>query len=75
MSNPPTYRALSEQALDKTAAIMRDFPERGLPSDLAAARFTQAQVIATVAVAQALLHLADVLREGFTRSDFDVEVD
>ncbi|WUH94540.1 hypothetical protein OG900_33290 [Streptomyces sp. NBC_00433] len=75
MSNPPTYRALSEQALSKTAAIMQDFPEQGLPLKAASARFEQAQVIATVAVAQALLDIGDVLREGFTRTAFDVEVD
>lgn len=75
MSSPPTYRTLAERNLDKTGEMMRDFPERGLPSDLAAAKFAQAQVIATVAVAQALLHVGDVLREGFIRSGFDVEVD
>lgn len=75
MSSPPTYRTLAERNLDKTGEMMRDFPERGLPSDLAAAKFAQAQALATVAVAQALLHIGDVLREGFTRSGFDVEVD
>lgn len=75
MATPPSYRALSEQALGKTAAIMRDFPERGLPPKLASAKFAQAQVVATVAVAQALLDIGDILREGFTRAGFDVEVD
>lgn len=58
----PSYRTLAERTLDSAAAVLADFPERGLPSDLARARFAQAQAMATVAVAQALLEIGDVLR-------------
>lgn len=62
MSNPPSYRTLAERALDKSALILASFPQDGLRTDLAMAHFAQAQVIATVAVAQALLEIGDVLR-------------
>lgn len=63
MSTGPSYRTLSERALDKTASILGSFPKEGLPTaDLAATRIAQAQVAATVAVTQALLEIGDVLR-------------
>jgi hypothetical protein len=75
MSNPPSYRTLAEQALTQAGAVLRDFPEGGLPVRAASAKYAAGQALATVAVAQALLHIGDLLREGFTRSGFDVEVD
>lgn len=69
------YRTLAKRTLENAADILDDFPKQGLPSDLAAVRFAHAQVLATAAVAQALLNIGDVLREGFTRTTFDVEVD
>lgn len=62
MPNPPSYRTLAERALDQSVGILRDFPKQGIPADLAQTYFAHAQVIATVAVAQALLEIGDVLR-------------
>jgi hypothetical protein len=75
MTSQPSYRTLAGQNLEKSAGVLNGFPKQGVPPELAQAHFAHAQVIATIAVAQALLDLGDVLREGFTRSGFDVEVD
>lgn len=61
MATPPSYRTLAERALAQAAATLRDFPEGGLPVKVANAKYAAAQAVATIAVAQALLEIGDVL--------------
>ena len=61
MSAPPSYRTLAERSLDSAWAELRDIPQGQVPTDVMMAHAAQAQAAATVAVAQALLHIGDLL--------------
>ena len=61
MSVPPSYRTLAERSLDTVAAELRAIPNGQVRTDVMMAHAAQAQAIATVAVAQALLHIGDLL--------------
>lgn len=63
------YRTLAKRTLENANDLITDIPRQGLPSDLAAVRMAHAQVLATAAVAQALLEIGDMLREHTTNGE------
>lgn len=64
--NSPSYRDLTEQMLTQAFGELKRVPFGHVPPDVMIAHSAKAQAIATIAVAQALLHVADVL--GATRA-------
>lgn len=68
MSDEP-YRTLAKRTLENANDLLEDFPKQGLPSNLAAVRMAHAQVLATAAIAQALLEIGDLLREHTTSGE------
>lgn len=62
MSNPVSYRQIAERSLNQAAQEMNGLPAGQSPTDVVIANAARAQAIATVAVAQALLEIGDVLR-------------
>lgn len=56
------YRTIAERTLGQAAAKLNEFPTGQVQTAEITARSAQAQAIATVAVAQALLEIGDVLR-------------
>jgi hypothetical protein len=63
MSTPPSYRTLAGQALAQAAADLNSLPSGQIPTPVVAAHAAKAQAIATIAVAQALLHIGDMLAQ------------
>ncbi|MGW2550727.1 hypothetical protein [Streptomyces sp. NPDC001635] len=62
----PTYRDLAARSLDQAAQDVNEMP-RGIVSAVEIqSRAAKAQAIATIAVAQALLEIGDVLRQMLT---------
>lgn len=61
MGETPSYRTLAERALDSAAAELRAIPNGQVPTPVFAAHMAKTQALATVAVAQALLHIGDLL--------------
>ncbi|MBQ1122614.1 hypothetical protein [Streptomyces sp. B15] len=62
MTAPVPYRTIAERTLGQAAAKLNEVPSGRVRADEIAARSAHAQAIATVAVAQALLEIGDVLR-------------
>lgn len=62
MTTPPSYRQLAHTALGQAAAELNSLPEGDHPTQVVAVSAARAQVIATIAMTQALLELGDVLR-------------
>lgn len=75
MATLPTNRQAAEANLAEAKFALGSIPRGVVRTDEMVAHAAKAQALATMAAAQALLDIGDVLREGFTRSDFDVEVD
>ncbi|MFE9124995.1 hypothetical protein ACFYOF_06165 [Streptomyces sp. NPDC007148] len=64
----PTYRDLATRSLDQAAQDVNEMP-RGIVSAVEIqSRASKAQAIATIAVAQALLEIGDVLRQAHSGS-------
>lgn len=58
----PSYRELAQRTLGQAASELNAMPQGNVASVEIQARAAKAQAIATVAVAQALLEIGDVLR-------------
>lgn len=69
MAAVPSYRELAERTLGQAAADLNAMPQGQVASAEIQARAAKAQAIATVAVAQALLEIGDVLRENLKREE------
>lgn len=67
MATVPTYRELAQRTLGQTASELNAIPKGQVNAAEVQARAAQAQAIATVAAAQALLEIGDVLREHLQR--------
>ncbi|MGV4890399.1 hypothetical protein ACSR0Z_28045 [Streptomyces viridosporus] len=63
------YRELSQRALGQAASELNAMPQGQVVAAEIQARAAKAQAIATIAVAQALLEIGDVLRENLKRGD------
>ncbi|GHC38146.1 hypothetical protein GCM10010348_76820 [Streptomyces anthocyanicus] len=63
MASVPSYRELAQRTLGQAAQDLNAMPHGQVASAEITARAAKAQAIATVAVAQALLDIGDVLRE------------
>ncbi|WP_369167771.1 hypothetical protein AB5J49_07875 [Streptomyces sp. R28] len=69
MAGVPSYRQLAEKALDQAAAELNGLPNGRVPTDIVMANAAKVQATATIAVAQALLEIGDVLREKLKQGD------
>lgn len=69
MAAVPSYRELAGHTLGQAAEHLNAVPNGIVASAEIAARSAQAQAIATIAVAQALLEIGDVLRDHLKRGD------
>ncbi|MFE3429816.1 hypothetical protein [Streptomyces sp. NPDC059171] len=69
MAAVPSYRELAARTLGQAAADLNAIPEGRVVTAEVQARATKAQAIATVAAAQALLEIGDILREHLNRGD------
>ncbi|MDQ0791981.1 hypothetical protein [Streptomyces sp. B1I3] len=71
MTDAPRYREreLASGTLREAATHLNAMPTGQVASAEITARASQAQAIATVAIAQALLEIGDVLREHLSRGD------
>ncbi|MFI5808989.1 hypothetical protein [Streptomyces sp. NPDC051561] len=58
----PTYRTLSERSIDMAAAELNRMPVGQIRTDVLLAHAAKTQALATIAVAQALLEIGNVLR-------------
>jgi hypothetical protein len=65
----PSYRTLAERTLDTAGKNINAMPSGNVASAEMQARAAHVQAIATIAVAQALLEIGDVLRERLPRGD------
>jgi hypothetical protein len=63
MAAAPSYRELAGRTLAQAAQDLNAMPTGNVASAEITARATKAQAIATIAVAQALLEIGDVLRD------------
>lgn len=62
MSTPPSYRRIAETNLNKAAEYLNSLPSGDVPTQTVMAGSALGQALATMAVAQALLEIGDVLR-------------
>ncbi|WP_434744658.1 hypothetical protein [Streptomyces sp. A-14] len=69
MAAVPSYRELAGRTLDQAAEHLNAVPNGNVASAEIAARSAHAQAIATIATAQALLEIGDILREHLSRGD------
>ncbi|MGW3427932.1 hypothetical protein ACWDHW_08245 [Streptomyces melanosporofaciens] len=69
MAAVPTYRELAQRTLGQAASELNAIPKGQVNAAEVQARAAQAQAIATVAIAQTLLEIGDVLREHLQRGD------
>ncbi|MER7053473.1 hypothetical protein [Streptomyces sp. NPDC000351] len=70
MADVPSYRELAQRTLGQAAAAdLNAMPQGQVASAEITARAAKAQAIATIAVAQALLEIGDVLRDRLKRGD------
>lgn len=63
MTTPPSYRQLAERSLSQAAGALNQIPQGRVIAAEVQSRAATAQALGTVAVAQALLDLADAVRE------------
>ncbi|MEU6990388.1 hypothetical protein ABZ953_06955 [Streptomyces sp. NPDC046465] len=68
-TNLPRYRELASSTLSQAATHLNAIPTGNVASAEIQARATNAQAVATVAIAQALLEIGDILRENLRRGD------
>ena len=64
----PSYRELASRTLGQAAQDLNAMPQGHVSSAEIQSRAAKAQAIATVAIAQALLEIGDVLREHLNRA-------
>lgn len=69
MAAVPSYRELAQRTLGQAADDLNAMPRGRVNTAEMQARATQAQAIAAMAAAQALLEIGDVLREHLSRGD------
>ncbi|MFF3998535.1 hypothetical protein ACFYX8_35165 [Streptomyces cyaneofuscatus] len=69
MAAVPSYRELAGRTLGQAAEHLNAVPDGNVASAEITARSNHAQAIATVAVAQALLEIGDILREHLSRGE------
>lgn len=69
MAAVPSYRELASRTLAQAAQHLNAMPSGNVASAEIQSRAAHGQAVATVAVAQALLEIGDVLRENLTRGD------
>ena len=69
MADVPSYRTVAERTLGQAADELNSLPAGRVPTDIVVANAAKAQATATIAVAQALLEIGDVLREHLSRGD------
>lgn len=69
MAAVPSYRELAGRTLTQAAQHLNAMPSGNVASTEIKARAAHGQAVATVAIAQALLEIGDVLRENLTRGD------
>lgn len=69
MAAIPSYRELASRTLGQAADDLNAMPQGQVASAEIQARAAKAQAIATIAVAQALLEIGDILRERLPRGD------
>lgn len=69
MTAAPSYRELAQHALGQAASELNAMPQGEIRTDVMMAHAAKAQAIATIAVAQALLEIGDILRERLPRGD------
>lgn len=62
------FRSLARQALGHASQELNAMPVGPVPTDEFRARSAKAQAVATIAVAQALIEIGDVLRAAFKES-------
>ena len=62
MATPPNYRQLAERNLDQATAQLGTLPNGRVPSGEVLACSAKAQAVATIAVAQALIEIADAIQ-------------
>jgi len=67
------YQALAQNNLDQAVQELRLIPNGQVRIDELAARSAKAQAIATIALSQAVLHLADTLSSPQTEIRMDTE--
>lgn len=63
MAVVPRYRELAQQTLGQATSELNAIPQGQVVATGVQARATKAQAIATIAAAQALLEIGDILRE------------
>jgi hypothetical protein len=63
MTVPPSYRQLAERSLGQAAAAANEFPTGPVNAAEMQARAAAAQAVATIAAVQALLDIAEAIRE------------
>jgi hypothetical protein len=67
MAAVPSYRELAQRTLGQAASELNAIPQGDVHTDIVMAIGAKAQAIATIAAAQALLEIGDVLREHLNR--------
>jgi hypothetical protein len=67
MAAVPSYRELAQRTLGQAASELNAMPQGQVVAAEITARAAKAQAIATVAAAQALLEIGDILREHLKR--------
>jgi hypothetical protein len=65
----PSYRELAQRSLGQAASELNAIPNGNVHTDIVMAISAKGQAIATIAVAQALLEIGDILREHLRRGD------
>jgi hypothetical protein len=69
MASVPSYRELAHRSLGQAASELNAIPQGNVATDIVMAISAKGQAIATIAAAQALLEIGDVLRENLKRGD------
>lgn len=69
MAAVPSHRELAGRTLGQAAEHLNGIPNGNVASAEITARATHAQAVATVAIAQTLLEIGDILREHLSRGD------
>lgn len=64
MAAVPSYRELAQRSLGQAASGLNAIPNGNVHTDIVMAIAAKAQAIATIAAAQALLEIGDILREN-----------
>jgi hypothetical protein len=70
MPTPPNYRQLAERSLGQAAAQLNTLPAGRVSSESMLACSANAQAVASIAIAQALIDLADAVRAQHPLSEY-----